>query len=573
MKGMVIEMESIYLRLLRKWCDGMLKYQLHGVGPAGNGALFCPACKHVHGRCPDTVYALLCLADHTGEEKYLTAAREMFAWHENLICDDGSVYNDGGSDWDGITAFAFINLHEALVYHGHLLTEEEYTRFEERMQTMGRWVSDTIRSDFGKNINYIVASAAVNALMGQYFGEEKFITRARSAAEYVFAHITENGLLYGEGSPHDHVTARGCRPIDIGYDVEESIGLLIRYANAVGDREALDRLTEILRQQLEFMLPDGGWDNSFGTRNAKWTYWGSRTSDGCQSAYALLADRDPMFAEASYRNAELMERCTEEGLLYGGPEYRKHGELPCIHHAMSHSNAMAAALDAGIEKYTVRTNIPSDRVKKEITYFPEIDTYKLSLGEWRATVTGNDFQIDRGHASGGTLSLLWHERAGVVLLSSVVDYHLVEPLNMQLSLKKSSHRTLTPRLEKIVDGKRYSFCYDVQAKIKSEKQDGELAIISNARLVSLEQEELLNPVSCQITYTIKMDSVRIKAEAFGPLDGVRLVVPVIADRAKVYGGPTLNDPKEIFFLAGGFSAREFVLTPDAFGKAWIQIKI
>ena len=70
-----------------------------------------------------------------------------------------------------------------------------------------------------------------------------------------------------------------------------------------------------------------------------------------------------------------------------------------------------------------------------------------------------------------------------------------------------------------------------------------------------------------------MYSVRIKAEAFGPLDGVRLVVPVIADRAKVYGGPTLNDPKEIFFLAGGFSAREFVLTPDAFGKAWIQIKI
>lgn len=32
--------------------------------------------------------------------------------------------------------------------------------------------------------------------------------------------------------------------------------MLIRYAEAAGDREALDRLTKILGQQLEFMLPD-----------------------------------------------------------------------------------------------------------------------------------------------------------------------------------------------------------------------------------------------------------------------------------------------------------------------------
>jgi hypothetical protein len=27
---------------------------------------------------------------------------------------------------------------------------------------------------------------------------------------------------------------------------------------------------------LEFMLHDGAWDNSWGTRNFKWTYWGNR---------------------------------------------------------------------------------------------------------------------------------------------------------------------------------------------------------------------------------------------------------------------------------------------------------
>ena len=123
-------MESLYLRLLRKWCDGMLRFQLQGVGHSGDGALFCPSCKLIHGRCPDGVYPLMCLADRTGEEKYLEAARKLFAWHENLICDDGSVYNDANSQWNGITVFAAVNLHEALVHHGHLLTGEERRRFE-----------------------------------------------------------------------------------------------------------------------------------------------------------------------------------------------------------------------------------------------------------------------------------------------------------------------------------------------------------------------------------------------------------------------------------------------------------
>lgn len=566
-------MESLYLRLLRNWCDGMLKYQIHGMGSALDGALMCPACRHVHGRCPDAVYALMCLADRTGEKKYLTAAKELFAWHENLLCDDGSVYNDADSRWNGITVFAFINLHEALVHHGHLLTEEERGRFEKRLYTMGQWVSDTIGPDFVNNINYIASSAAVGALMGRYFGEEERLLRAEKAAEYAFAHFTENGLLFGEGLPHDRITARGCRPVDIGYDVEESVGMLIRYAMAAGDSEALDRLTEILRQQLEFMLPDGAWDNSFGTRTAKWTYWGGRTSGGCQTAYALLADRDPMFAEAAYRNTELMMRCTADGILYGGPEYRRHGEMPCIHHVTSHSNAVASALDAHIEKYTLRAVLPADRPKKKVAYFPEIDTYKLSLGEWRATVTGYDFPWKGGHASGGTMSLLWHERAGAVLLSSVLEYQMIEPLNMQLTLKKSSHRPLTPRLEKMEGEKRYSFCYDTGAKISVENQDGKLKIASAVRLVSAEQEELPNPVSCRILYTIDTDSVKMEAEVFGPAEGVRLVVPVIADGARISGGPSLNTPEEIFFLTGGFCAREFVLTPDESGHVWIRIEI
>ena len=44
-----------------------------------------------------------------------------------------------------------------------------------------------------------------------------------------------------------------------------------------------------METHLEFMLPDGAWDNSWGTRSFKWTYWGGRTSDGFMGGYYLMA--------------------------------------------------------------------------------------------------------------------------------------------------------------------------------------------------------------------------------------------------------------------------------------------
>ena len=485
-----------YLELLKQWGDVLLRLQIRQMDDLKlDGGILCPACKHIHGRCPDAIYGLMTLADRTGEKKYLDGARALIHWQENLLCDDGSLYNDANSEWNGITAFAVINLCEALTLHGHLLQKAEKEEWEKRMRLMGRWVEKTIVPGFETNINYYAGSAAVQALLGRYFGIPELFESARACAEYVFEHFTENGLLVGEGIPHDSVTERGCRPVDIGYNVEESVPLLIRYALAAKDEPLLEQLTHILRKQLEFMMPDGGWDNSFGTRNNKWTYWGSRTSDGCQAGYALLAERDPVFAEAIGRNTALLERCTGNGLLYGGPEYIKNGEPPCVHHTFTHINALAAVLDAGIEGYEPDRDpgagwnpqpLPSDDRGPSVRHFPEIDTWKLTFEKWRATVTGYDFGLEKGHASGGTMTLLWHEDLGPVLLSSVVDYRLVEPLNMQLSLKKSRHRPLTPRLEILRNGKRYASCYDTKAEISVTQEKDGIRIHVLSRPVSLE---------------------------------------------------------------------------------------
>lgn len=62
-----------------------------------------------------------------------------------------------------------------------------------------------------------------------------------------------------------------------------------------------------MNTHLEFMLPDGAWDNSWGTRSFKWTYWGGRTSDGFMGGYYAMAEQHPEYLEAIRRNIRLLK--------------------------------------------------------------------------------------------------------------------------------------------------------------------------------------------------------------------------------------------------------------------------
>ena len=75
--------------LLKDWCDGMIKVQIND--PANteiDGALGCPACNKIHGRCMDAVYPFLYMADATGEKKYLEAGIKVMEWAENVSNPD-----------------------------------------------------------------------------------------------------------------------------------------------------------------------------------------------------------------------------------------------------------------------------------------------------------------------------------------------------------------------------------------------------------------------------------------------------------------------------------------------------
>lgn len=74
-------------------------------------------------------------------------------------------------------------------------------------------------------------------------------------------------MLFGEGKPKTTVTQKNCRSIDIGYNVEESLPSLMKYAALTNNVSRMNKYEKSMLNHLEFMLPDGAWDNSWGSRH------------------------------------------------------------------------------------------------------------------------------------------------------------------------------------------------------------------------------------------------------------------------------------------------------------------
>ena len=106
----------------------------------------------------------------------------------------------------------------------------------------------------------------------------------------------------------------------------------------------------------------------------KWTYWGSRTSDGMQPAFAMMADYNPALGTAAFKNLELLKQCTKDGLLFGGPHYVSHGIVASIHHTFAHAKPLATILDHWEHLPKINKKSPLPRtIANGATYFKELD--------------------------------------------------------------------------------------------------------------------------------------------------------------------------------------------------------
>ena len=567
-------------RLLRKWCEGLYSHQIRETGDKrADGAFICPACGKIHGRSADAIYPFMTMYSMTSDDKWLKASEALFSWSEEVVSSaDGSYINDIDSDWRGITVFALISFMDALTHHGGIMPDGFRRQLEARSFKAASYLAehDEYKSN---NVNYPISIALALYMAGIYFGNDGFIIKSREYEEIIPTVITDNALLLGEGVPREKVSGRGCRSVDIGYNAEESIPSMIRLASISDDKALMALAARLAEAHMSFMLPDGGWDNSFGTRAFKWTYWGSRTSDGAAAALLMLPDSGHGFASAAYRNLALMERCTYDGLLYGGPDLLAAGQSPCIHHTFTHAKIPALIIDEKL----AGTACDSVAAGKGVKFFPEIDTYRIWTEGFSSTVTGYDWSYMKGgHVSGGTMSLLYCNDIGPILISSMPEYSIKEANNQQVPSQDVIHECLAMRIEACVDGTLFSSIYDTQASMKRDDSrvmcEGYLSDIDCIR----------SSIPYSIDYLFSDDEIAIKAS----LKDGSLVMPVAsrADEAVECSGSMISfargfdikvetgsytlpyGTERIFNLVPGFQALKIVFLPDASGTIGLVIR-
>lgn len=524
-------------QLVTVWGQSLLNLQVLDTSRKDDyGGIFCPTNKIVHGRVGDTIYPFLHLAKQTKDQRYVDGAVLLFRWMERRVSqEDGSWLNEPVKGaWKGTTIFSIIALCDALHYHGDLLDESFKQEVKVRLKKAGDYVYNNFSIDYG-NINYPIAAAYGLSLLGDQLDIQSYKVKGREFAQLALSHITKkDSLVYGEGDVYQP-SPKGCYAIDLGYNVEESLPNLVLYGLLTKDEEVLQAVTRLLQTHMEFMLPDGGWDNSWGTRNYKWTYWGSRTSDGCQPAYTLLADRDPRFYKVALKNTQLLQQCTHDGLLYGGPHYVSHKVPPSVHHTFCHIKALTTILDqAPVKLTTAESKLVLPR---ETTYgsrfFADIQTWLISKGSYRATITGYDKEYKKtkqGHATGGALTMLWHEATGPLVAASMNEYQLFEAGNMQVDTDPVS-MTLTPRIEWRSGETLYMNISDLSAEIQEKTSNGVITVSTRSRLVNKDQQDPpKGPVVCRVVYTFANNKVtcRFSYEGIVPDGVISIVFPVIS---------------------------------------------
>jgi len=474
----------MYQELVKTWCDGLLQHQItNSPHLEYNGGIMCPSCTGIHGRCADAIYPLTYLADKTGDMQYLESAKLLFQWSErNAIVADGAYINDSNNDWKGITVFAAISLGETLYYHDHILDDDTKLMWTERFKIASEYMYDLIDQLIDNtNINYTIATAAALAIADRYLGVPKYKAKAYDLAHLALEFIDSDGLIFGEGHPPTAITAKGCRAVDLAYNTEESLANLLTYATIEQDSVVYDEVIRSMETHMNFMLPDGSWDNSWGARNAKWSYWGSRSSDGCQNAYGILANENPVFGEVAYRNSRLMESCTQDGLLLGGPMYASAGEPACSHHTFAHVKSIVTMLNHGIEP-SGGLSLPVESAQG-VRFYQSIHVHQVAKGPWRASVSDYDYDYDveEGNPTGGAITLLWHNTAGPLVAATMTTYQLTEPTNMQIPFQQSPF-CQTPRIEYAQDGVYYRSINDKTAAVTYSEEDEAITVTATGVL-------------------------------------------------------------------------------------------
>jgi len=467
-------MYSLMTRLVAKFCDTLIALQVNS-NDSWDGGIMCPYCKSVIGRTGDAIFPLYFMYLQTRREKYLTAARKLVEYNQRIQLPDGAWTSHEMGSWKGTTVFKLLALiHAYDILNKHDMTEEALG-LKGMIAGAARWTSLVFGEEsIENNVNYFVTSATVlewaaRILEIPYYSEQG----KKLIYKYGLGNLNRDGFLLGEG------TRKSIMPVDIGYNLDMSLGVMAEYALLTGDPLVKSETVRALKTHLCFVYPDGSIDNSFGCRNYKWTLFGSKTAHGCQMALCLLCDEEPAFARAAELNARYLESlCSEDYLIGYGPDYWHYYKLGCSHPTFNRADAMAIAITYGRQPSRPTSKIPNEE-SFGIRYYPSINVAHIRTKGLLATISGF---ATHNSPSGGAVSYLWSEQAGPIQLGCVTEYDRDdEPQNIP-EYPVAYKGPITPRLEVTRGGKNYSNLYEYESKLITQKRGDNIAVKVLGRL-------------------------------------------------------------------------------------------
>lgn len=515
--------------MLRTWCEALAELQINDKDNARiDGGILCPACGRFHGRCVDAIYPFMYMAKLTTDATWVDRAKRLYNWGESTVSlPSGAMKNDIESSWEGITTLYVIMLADTITCFADLLDEATLQKWRGRVKSAAEYLlCATYLNE--NNVNYSVSSALALEKAYSLFSDYRYRAAGEQNLSLALDCLEQSGLLFGEGVPRKRISKRGCRPVDIGYNVEETLPMLVEYSVMRNDGELMKRLIRSYEWHLQFMFPDGGWDNSFGTRKFKWTYWGSRTTDGCLFGLLAASVHAPMaqaakLQKAAQLNYSLLDRCTHSGLLEGGVNYFDAGQPACIHHTFEHSKTLVSCITKGF-----KTMLDEESSAFWAPTFghlcavePELGIMRVESGALRAVICFADWEYRKGIiTSGGLPTSLYHYRFGPILLSGMAQYSLIERANMQ-SPHCVRHECTALRIEGGLQGERLSSTNDKCATVDYDLADESISLTVKGALKEADGDAPGIPYIFEMVFD---NCLRITVRV---VDG-RLVLPIVS---------------------------------------------
>jgi hypothetical protein len=491
--------------------QALLKTQVTDSRDSSFGALRCPESGLFHTRAAEAVYPFAVLFKQTKDEKYRKAAVELGNWL-NRQQQPGGEWLETPWVWTGTTADQLLMMSLAYPILEPSLSNSERASWKRSIEAAAQFLLKTMSPDFA-TINYCGTTPASLMTTNAIFPNPAYVRKAQELSRMVLSKMNDDGFIEGEAARVGNVKYG----VDPGYEMDMTFWGLLLYARLNKDAFVENTVRKAVESHLNLVYPNGIIDGSWGTRCYKWTTYGSKTADGTQILFSMLANADGRYRTAAWRNLQYLRSMMKNGLIGSGPQYfSMTSEPPCNYPTFARAKNLAMAAELGDRSEGPLPPLPSDKIGS-FKYYPTVNVALARTEMFYVTISGYDYvdQLNWGQGrysqfpSGGSACNIWVKDFGLLQTSSPTRYVRGEVIHMPDI--KDTIRCFTPRIEYADSGGYFTNLYERSGLMSVQKErDGSFSSAFTGELKN--EKHLPGGVGYRLNHRVEKTSVQKSIE-------------------------------------------------------------